>query len=171
MPSHYGERVSDDLQRSAPQRVHALGRELRTLHARIREALDDAVAGTDPTAALLDVTADPVARCRAFCSVLGAHHRREDATLFPWLLAHRPDLLPVIARLEEDHRLVAALLADLGSALDEGAAPSLLVRHLEGLEAIMENHFRYEERELVPALDGLLGAGPFPALEPDVARP
>ncbi|PKW26976.1 hemerythrin domain-containing protein [Phycicoccus duodecadis] len=149
-------------QAASEQRALALGAELRALHGRLRASLDDALAGVDPTAALLDVTAEPVNRCRAFCSVLAAHQRREDATLFPWLLAHRPDLAPVLTRLDEDHRLVAGLLGELTVALDAGAAPSVLVRHLEGLDAVMESHFRYEERELLPAIAHLIATAGAP---------
>ena len=36
----------------------------------------------------------------------------------------------------------------------------MVLRHLEGVDAIMESHFRYEERELVALLDALVGDGP-----------
>ena len=35
-----------------------------------------------------------------------------------------------------------------------------MLRHLEGVDAIMESHFRYEERELVALLDIHEGDGP-----------
>ena len=35
-----------------------------------------------------------------------------------------------------------------------------MLRHVEGVDAIMESHFRYEERELVGLLDALEGHGP-----------
>ena len=127
--------------------------------SRIREVLDDALAGLDPTAALVDVTATPLARCRSVCLALDAHHRHEDAVLLPWLVSLRPDLGHVVARLQEDHGLVAVLLDDLVRAVDGQAPRDTLVRHLEGLAAIMENHFRYEERELGPVLTGLMVAG------------
>ncbi len=33
--------------------------------------------------------------------------------------------------------------------------PTNVGRHLEGVAAIMENHFRYEERQLLTVLDSL----------------
>ena len=36
----------------------------------------------------------------------------------------------------------------------------MVLRHLEGVDAIMESHFRFEERELVPLLDAAVGDGP-----------
>jgi hemerythrin HHE cation binding domain-containing protein len=156
------------------RRVAALGRELRGLHDRIRDVLEDARDGLDPSAGAAALTTDPVTRCRTFCSVLDAHHRREDDTLFPWLLAARPDLADVVERLTQDHRAVAALLADLARACDEGAPTPVLVRHLEGLDAIMESHFRFEERELAGVLDELTGSGSVadgPALGSDFWEP
>ena len=40
-------------------------------------------------------------------------------------------------------------------------------RHLDGIEAVMESHFRYEERALLSVLDGLsLEADPGQVLDP-----
>ena len=39
-------------------------------------------------------------------------------------------------------------------------AGAVVLRHLEGVDAIMESHFRFEERELVPVLDATVGDGP-----------
>lgn len=49
--------------------------------------------------------------------------------------------------------MIAYLLSRLSSALDRSASPEELERHLDGLGAIMENHFRYEERQLLTVLD------------------
>ena len=51
--------------------------------------------------------------------------------------------------------MLANLLQSLGSAVDRAAPPDELERHLEGVAAIMENHFRYEERQLLVVLEGL----------------
>ena len=42
----------------------------------------------------------------------------------------------------------------------DGSGREVVLGHLEGVDAIMESHFRYEERELVPVLDGCVGDGP-----------
>ena len=39
-------------------------------------------------------------------------------------------------------------------------AGDVVLRHLEGVDAIMESHFRYEERSLVGVLDAVEGDGP-----------
>jgi hypothetical protein len=141
-------------------RVRALGSELRRLHDRIRGVLDDARDGLDPVTGAASLGDELVLRCRAVCTTLGVHHRDEDAVLFPWLRREHPGLGTVVDRLEQDHAMIGTLLADLERVVREGADASVVVRHLEGVDAIMESHFRYEERELVALLDALEGDGP-----------
>ena len=45
------------------------------------------------------------------------------------------------------------LLGELSRAVDAGADAATLDRHLDGIDAVMETHFRYEEKRLVDALD------------------
>jgi hypothetical protein len=61
----------------------------------------------------------------------------------------------VIAKLAQDHEMIAALLTQFGRALSSAAAPEELARHLDGLSAIMESHFSYEERQLLGILSAL----------------
>jgi len=84
---------------------------------------------------------------------LGGHHRDEDAVLFPWLRREHPGLGTVVDRLEEDHAMIGTLLSDLERAVHEGAESEVVLRHPEGVDAIMESHLRYEERSLVTLLD------------------
>ena len=56
--------------------------------------------------------------------------------------------------------MIGTLLADLDRVVRGGAGRAVVLRHLEGVDAIMESHFRYEERELVAVLDSTAGAGP-----------
>lgn len=59
------------------------------------------------------------------------------------------------------------LPADSQAAVSQSAAPIELDRHLEGIAAIMESHFRYEERQLLSVLDRLaLDADPRDVLGP-----
>jgi iron-sulfur cluster repair protein YtfE (RIC family) len=136
-------------------RLVAWATELRGVHARIR----DAVAVTRQ--ALRDgdsgqqASRDLLLYCHGFCAALDAHHRGEDRALFPAIEAAYPDLAPVLRALEHDHSLIAALLQSLRSATDRVAGPAELDRHLDGVAAIMENHFRYEERQLLSVLEHL----------------
>lgn len=80
---------------------------------------------------------------------------REDRTLFPAIAAARPDLGPVLRALEHDHSMIAHLLDGLRDSAARDASPQELDQHLEGIAAVMENHFRYEERQLLTVLESL----------------
>lgn len=145
-------------------RARALADELREVHRRLREALELALDGADDGAD--DGAADgadvggPAARdlllyCWGFCAALDGHHRSEDETLFPLLVGAHPDLTPVVAQLRQDHRMIDHLLGSLREAIRSGADAQERARHLEGVAAIMESHFRYEERRVLPLLDAL----------------
>jgi len=64
----------------------------------------------------------------------------------------------VIDKLIEDHQLVAAILRQVRELLEPGrppSAPAALLRELDGLTAILESHFSFEERRIARALDTL----------------
>lgn len=63
--------------------------------------------------------------------------------------------------------MIAYLIAGLQEAASSAAPPEQLAPHLDGIAAIMESHFRYEERELVAVLETLgLEADPSSVLGP-----
>ncbi|MGV2982659.1 hemerythrin domain-containing protein [Microbacterium sp. AGC85] len=146
-------------------RFTAWSAELRRVHAALRDALRvtrQAVADGEPGAT---AARDLLLYCHGFCIALDGHHRSEDHVLFPAIEAAHPELAPVLRKLEQDHSMIAHLLGGLQSAVDTRAAPEELDRHLEGVAAIMESHFRYEERQLLIVLDALeLEAEPTEAL-------
>ncbi|GIE30744.1 hypothetical protein Ait01nite_037890 [Actinoplanes italicus] len=114
-----------------------------------------------------EAMADLLLYCRGFCAALDGHHRGEDQTLFPAIAAAHPELRPVLRKLEQDHSMIGYLLGGLDAAVSRAAGPGELRRHLEGISAIMENHFRYEERQLLTVLESLtLTADPSDALGP-----
>lgn len=135
-------------------RLIAWNRELTAAHQRLRQALrvtrDSLDAGDVESAG-----ADLVLYCHGFCAALSGHHTSEDAALFPELSARHPRLRSPIAKLMQDHEVIAALLTQLDHALTASATPDELVRHLDGLSAIMESHFNYEERQLLDTLSTL----------------
>ena len=136
-------------------RLIAWSTELRAVHRRIRDALrvtKEAVRdGGDSEQAGRDL----LLNCHGFCAALDGHHRGEDRALFPAIEKAHPDLAPVLRALERDHSMIGHLLGDLREAVDRSAPAGELERHLEGVAAIMENHFRYEERQLLTVLEGL----------------
>jgi hypothetical protein len=140
-------------------RLVAWGQELREVHRRLRAAFEiavDSVEHPDPGQAARDL----LLYCHGFCVALTGHHSTEDGALFPRILEERPDLAPVIDSLVRDHGMIDHLVRGLEAALAGGATPAERLRHLDGIGAIMESHFRYEERQLVAVLDaaGDLGA-------------
>lgn len=137
-------------------RTTALSRQLAQAHNTLRRQLRGLQAN------LGSQTADERAlltHCLAFCSALTTHHQGEDAGLFAELLRVRPDLEPVVRNLVHDHQMIASILVsvrDLASEATE-ATPErreIIRRELDGLAAIMESHFGYEERAISAALDG-----------------
>lgn len=81
-----------------------------------------------------------VLHCHGFCPALDGH-QGEDRTLFRDLAAAHP---------------IAHLIGGLRAAIDRAAPPEERNRHLDGVAAIMENHFRYEvtralQRGLAPS--------------------
>ncbi|MFD0772947.1 hemerythrin domain-containing protein [Streptomonospora algeriensis] len=148
-------------------RLVAWSRELRLVHARLREALSatrEALDAGDPAA--------PAARelllyCRGFCTALTGHHEGEDRELFPAIAAQHPELRETLRHLEQDHSMIAHLISGLQEAVDRSASPAELDERLEGVAAIMESHFRYEERRLLAVLETLaLDAAPDRVLGP-----
>lgn len=105
--------------------------------------------------------------CHGFCAALTAHHQGEDRELFPTVAEQYPELRQTLAYLRQDHSMIEHLLGGLQAAVSRAAAPAELDRHLEGLAAIMESHFRYEERALSAVLETLaLDADPQTVLGP-----
>lgn len=148
--------VPQDIDSQAAGRQLLTGhRELRTQLAELRAALDDtggpgAVRDAGANAALIQQLRT---RCLEYCLGLHHHHTMEDST-FPVFEQRYPDIAPVIERLREEHRQVAAGLERLGKlvAADDGQDVEWLKEELERTVAGLEEHFRYEETYLLPAL-------------------
>ena len=75
------------------------------------------------------------------------------------MLEDRPDLAPTVAKLVQDHNMIGQLIRDLERALQSGENPDILLRHLDGIDAVMETHFRFEEKQLVGLLDAVDAEG------------
>ncbi|MFD3524421.1 hemerythrin domain-containing protein [Streptomyces sp. NPDC058653] len=143
-------------------RLAAFGNQLIDVHiwlreelARLRDDVDDHLAGGGERPRELR------AHCLAFCSALTRHHTAEDEGVFPALARHSPELAPVLEQLAHDHHMVTGMLGRLQDLVDGiGPAPSPAearrVRgELDGLVALVESHFTYEEKKLVDALNAL----------------
>jgi hypothetical protein len=137
------------------QRAVAFSRQLRQVHQHLREELTrirGELGRIEHTENELPV------HCLAFCSALTTHHRGEDDGMFTELLNARPDLAPTIKNLIDDHAAIGAILLQIRAlALQAKCTPAdslpVLRRELDGLAAIAESHFGYEERAISAALD------------------
>ncbi|WP_207769981.1 hemerythrin domain-containing protein [Microbacterium sp. TPD7012] len=142
--------------------------ELRSVHERLRKALSitqEALASGEPPGG--SATRDLLLFCHGFCMALTAHHEGEDRELFPAIAAAHPELRDTLRKLEQDHSMIGHLIGGLQAAVDSAAPPDELSRHLEGIAAIMESHFRFEERQLLTVLETLeLDADPGRVLGP-----
>ena len=136
-------------------RLIAWSNELRGAHARLRAALEIARTAAQDDVESLSATSDLLLYCRGFCAALDEHHRGEDRALFPAIEAEHPELAPVLRKLEQDHSMIDFLLSSLNAAVEQRASAEEVDRHLEGVNAIMESHFAYEERQLLKVLDTL----------------
>ncbi|MFI9605073.1 hemerythrin domain-containing protein [Streptomyces sp. NPDC052043] len=133
-------------------RVTAWGGELQRVHGKLRNALARAgLDGGDPA----DAATDLLLFCHGFCAALSGHHRAEDGSLFPELVRARPDLAPVVAKLTQDHNMIEHLIGGLQKAVADSTDPEVAHRHLDWIEAVMETHFKYEEKQLGAVLDGM----------------
>ncbi|MFE4975997.1 hemerythrin domain-containing protein [Kitasatospora sp. NPDC056651] len=141
-------------------RTAALSLQLSDAHQDLRRRLADLRA--NPGRPRPDGEA-LAAHCLAFCTALTNHHQGEDDGLFAQLLRERPDLAPTIAKLVEDHGLITHILTRVRALADRAAADraaeapaaglEAIGRELDGLAAIMDSHFGYEERAISAALD------------------
>jgi hemerythrin-like domain-containing protein len=142
--------VSDD-----GGRVVALSLQLAQAHQVLRRQIGELKSGLGHSRLNDDAL---VTHCLTFCDALGAHHRGEDDGLFVQLLRARPDLAATVAKLVEDHEMIAGIASRVRALADQAAdsdadGVEAIAREMDGLTAIMESHFRYEERAISRALD------------------
>jgi hypothetical protein len=143
-------------------RFAAFGTQLIEVHDWLRSELArlraDVAAGDQPRKLQ--------AHCLSFCAAVTRHHTGEDSGAFPALAKQFPELKPVLEELANDHGLVTLMLDRL-EKLDFSDSTTAM-RELNGIEAILESHFTYEERKIVSALNSL--GSPWWTSSPDFLR-
>lgn len=148
-------------------RLIAWSHELRSVHARLREALRATRAALDDGEPAEAATRDLLLYCHGFCVALTEHHVGEERLLFPAIAAAHPELADTLRYLSQDHSMIDHLVGGLQAATERAAPRSEIDQHLEGIAAIMKSHFGYEERQLLSVLDTLaLNADPHDVLGP-----
>ncbi|MFI7298824.1 hemerythrin domain-containing protein [Streptomyces sp. NPDC050121] len=96
--------------------------------------------------------------CLAFRAALTSYRQGEDDGTFSELLRQRPDPAATVTNLVQDHGLTSSTLSQAGELADRAAesrdpAPEATGREHDGLTAITESRFSYEERTISEALD------------------
>jgi alkanesulfonate monooxygenase SsuD/methylene tetrahydromethanopterin reductase-like flavin-dependent oxidoreductase (luciferase family)/hemerythrin-like domain-containing protein len=91
--------------------------------------------------------------CESYCRLVTTHHSVEDASLFPRLSSADSRLVPVVDRLEQEHRVIHDVLEGVDRALVALVDGS---GDIAGLRAAVDlvndrllSHLSYEEQELV----------------------
>jgi deazaflavin-dependent oxidoreductase (nitroreductase family) len=131
------------------------GAALTRVHDAFRREL--ALIRAEVAAAGQSVGAQLRVNCLTLCAGLHNHHTGEDSALFPLLAARRPELGPVLERLRVEHERIAAVVAQLRDIVADPVDPVLLRGEVDRLTGQLERHLSYEEEQLVPALDAVLG--------------
>ncbi|MEV6907323.1 nitroreductase/quinone reductase family protein [Amycolatopsis sp. NPDC051071] len=124
--------------------------ELRKALAAARAELDGHLPGESQA-----LHRELLGHCVTFCNGLRMHHLREDGAFTAIEKAH-PGLGPALTRLREEHEVVSRALLDLDKLLqgkEELESPALR-EEFERVAAGLEDHFAYEEANLLPALRG-----------------
>jgi len=138
--------------------VRAFGNQLVEVHIWLREQL---ARLRDDLAAPPERPRDLRVHCLTFCAALRRHHTGEDGSLFPLLTDGHPDLAPVLEALERDHAFVDGILRRVEELVasaehaDAGDAAVGVRAELDGLAALLDSHFAYEERRLAAVLNDL----------------
>ncbi|WP_446216169.1 hemerythrin domain-containing protein [Micromonospora sp. IBHARD004] len=137
------------------RRLTALGNELIEIHLWLREELARLRTSLDSPGADLRSSPDLRAHCLGFCAALTRHHEGEDGGAFRVLAEREPALRPVLAELAEDHRVVAGILRRIEELTVAPTVGREVRAELDGLAALLESHFTYEEKKLVAALNAV----------------
>ncbi|MFD3406667.1 LLM class flavin-dependent oxidoreductase [Kribbella sp. NPDC058693] len=94
--------------------------------------------------------------CESYCRLVTTHHSIEDASLFPHLRRADPELVPVVDRLQEEHKIIHDVLEGVDKALvalvDGSGGIDGLRAAVDLLDDTLLSHLSYEERELVEPL-------------------
>jgi hemerythrin-like domain-containing protein len=119
-----------------------------------------------------DAAAAATAIMRYFDTAAQHHHEDEEKSLFPRLLAVRPDLAIVAARLEEEHVTMAQRWAALRRYLDAIArrqSDELPADVADAFAAAYTAHIAFEEGQLLAQADAAIDAATLAVIGAEMA--
>lgn len=140
-----------------PARLRAVAAHLVTVHGELRAELAalreglGSPASTSAPAPAPELGRQLARHCLTFCGALHAHHHNED-DVFDLLEGRFPELAGPLDRMREEHKVVARTVEELETLLASGAAPEVLRTEVDRLASRLEEHFAYEEAQLLPVL-------------------
>jgi hemerythrin-like domain-containing protein len=114
----------------------------------------------DATERLEPSALQPMIRSRwsVYSALLHEHHHNEDDSIFPALVAARPDMNALITRLEDDHRQLIGRMEAVDSAISSfDASPDVAHQQAmhDALFAVRDMFFPHldtEDEEILPAI-------------------
>jgi deazaflavin-dependent oxidoreductase (nitroreductase family) len=137
-----------------PGRARAIVEQLRGIHRSLRDELAEVRTriGAAPTERNTPGLLQQLrAHCLTYCHGLRLHHTREDGA-FTAFEARFPELVPAIARLRAEHAVVERVLGAFEEFLAGRPRDAAEIRaELDKVVAGLEEHFTYEEAELLTA--------------------
>jgi deazaflavin-dependent oxidoreductase (nitroreductase family) len=147
--------LSEDSERSrlVGEQVIAHHNDLRARLGRLRATIMGDGAGVSAP----DLAEQLRQHCLSFCYGLELHHIREDGA-FSAFEQRFPHLTPVISRLRSEHRAMARALAVLEALLTRPGDASETLAAFDEAVTGLEEHFAYEEEQLIAALTSLAAA-------------
>ncbi len=96
------------------------------------------------------------AYCAAYCNLLTQHHGIEDQAVFPHLRRADPGLVPVVDRLEQEHRIIHEVVEGVDRALvDLVNTPDDFTAVQEAIDLLTDtllSHLAYEEAQIAEPL-------------------
>lgn len=93
--------------------------------------------------------------CLTLCQGVRAHHTAEDQGMFPLIAERSPEAAGVVARLDEEHQKIAALLDELQQVVTaQDVERETVLAEVDRLAAELNAHLDHEEAQLIPLIDG-----------------
>jgi hypothetical protein len=136
------------------------------LHDAFRRDLDAMLAAKAGPAAVR-------ARWAVFRDQLEFHHTAEDQVMWPPVrakLAGDPDGLALMDAMQDEHRLIDPLLAEVDHALGDGAAQAGLTEALARLRTTLASHLAHEEADALPLITNVMTRAGVVAIFKELGR-
>jgi hemerythrin-like domain-containing protein len=114
----------------------------------------------DATAKLGPAALHPMIRSRwdVYAALLHEHHHNEDDSIFPALVAARPDMNALVTRLEADHQQLVATMATVDSAVSafdaspDAAHQQTMHEAMLAVRDLFFPHLDTEDEQIIPAI-------------------